>query len=90
MREELKRRITEKVKSRRSQLYYEIVRLVKEYNIPTGDGLANEFTVFSQITKIAERGIDQEVTKEVDAALKKIVDRLERDILCDTTDGNQK
>jgi len=77
-----------------------MVRLVNEYEVPTGEPWPEAgptglelINGFELIKKISEQGMSREINIEVDAALKIIVERLERDILCDTTqttDGNQK
>lgn len=91
--EELRKRIKEKIKLEDEKTLDSLLRILNKAGIRSDSVFNKEdrnVSAGNEINEILYGTREQRVQLEYNAAIKKIVDHLERDVLCDqTTDTNQ-
>lgn len=90
--EELRRRIEAKIKEEDSKILHEMLSSLRKVGVYGNDNLSDSRQVINSLQKVLSDTRQRRVQVEHNKAMKKIVDHLERDVLCDqiqTTGTNQ-
>ena len=88
--EELRRRIEAKIKEEDSKILHEMLSSLRKVGVYGNDNLSDSRQVINGLQEVLSDTRKRRVQVEHNKAMKKIVDHLERDALCDQTiDTNQ-
>ena len=90
--EKLRRRIEAKIKEQDSKILHEMLSSLRKVGVYGNDNLSDSRQVINSLQKVLSDTRQRRVQAEHNKAMKKIVDHLERDVLCDqiqTTGTNQ-